>query len=258
MIAAIQPRMRDMYANGMQLLDVIGFGEAVAIDDRVDLNPVAGALTVTRPTALSEAIAPLKQLVPSITEYLLDVMRDVQRLGSDPSVTLPKELLAAVLFYTQDDPQNTGCKFYQRLNMALRTRIRDKAKPYFGYLRMLVEALQQLPSHTGMVYRGVADIDLSKRFPVGKPVRVWEVQSVSKQKHIAEGFASLGNKTKQTLLIIEAHGVATLGPLSLYPIEEECLFLPGTAFVATKVEKVGPRAVIYLTHCAEDVTVLYQ
>jgi hypothetical protein len=167
-----------------------------------------------------------------------------------------------VLFYTLDDPQKTGCKFYQRLNVALRSRIRDNAKPYFGYLRMLVEALRLLPIHKDLVYRGVSGIDLIDKFPIGKPVRVWEVQSVSKKKHVAEGFASYGNKPQQTFFVIETSSVAVLGSLSLYPAEEECLFLPGTAFVATRVEKVrsvsGERILIHLTHLAEDVTKLYK
>jgi hypothetical protein len=258
MIEAIQPRMRDMYTNAMQLLDVIGFGMALAVDNKVDLNPVAGVLAVEMPTSLTDAIAPLKQLVPSITEYLLDVMRKVQSRAKDPSVTLPKELLAAVLFYTFDDPQETGCKFYQQLNTALRSRVRDNAKPYFGYLRMLVEALSKLPSHKGLVYRGISGIDLTDKFPLGKPVRVWEVLSVSKKRHVAESFASHGSNGNQTLFVIETSNVAVLGSLSLYPDEEECMFLPGTALVATKVECNGARAVIHLTHLAEDVTALYE
>jgi hypothetical protein len=82
---------------------------------------------------------------------------------------------------------------------------------------------------------------------------MWEVLSVSKQKHVAEGFAFNG-----TLFVIETPRVAELGNLSVYPNEEECLFLPGTAFVATKAEKAGSRAVIYLTHRADDVTKLYK
>jgi hypothetical protein len=114
-----------------------------------------------------------------------------------------------------------------------------------------------MPRHKGFVYRGIAGLDLTSKFPIGKPVRVWEVQSVSKKKRIAEGFASQGNKAQQTLLVIETQGVAELGWLSLYPIEEECLFLPGAAFVATRVERVGVRDVIYLTHRTEDVTKIY-
>jgi hypothetical protein len=186
-------------------------------------------------------------------------MQNVRERAKDPSVTLAKELIAAVLFYTHNGPgEKNGCKFYQRLNFALRSRNRDNAKPYFGFIHMLVEALGKLPRHKGVVYRGVAGIDLTDKFSIGKPVRVWEVMSVSKQKRIAEDFASVGNKDQQTLFVIETESVSVLGSLSLYPEEEECLFLPGTAFVATKAEYVGTRAVIYLTHRAEDVTVLYK
>jgi hypothetical protein len=259
MIVAIQPRMRDMYTNAMQLLDVIGFGEAIAVDDKVDLNPVAGVMTVAMPSSLAAAIAPLEHLVPSIRDHFLGVMRTVRERTKEKIFGLHPELFASVMFYTHNGPEEkNGFKFYQRLNVALRSRIRDNAKPYFGYLRMLVEALRELPSHKGLVHRGVAGIDLTDRFPIGKPVRVWEVLSVSKQRRVAEGFASFGNKPHQTLFVIETGGVAVLGSLSLFPTEEECLFLPGTAFVATKAEYVGTRAVIYLTHRAEDVTVLYK
>jgi hypothetical protein len=262
-LVSIQPRVREMYACAVDLHDKISFGDAVAVDGGVSLNPVAGVLSLSVPSSLAAAVAPLREPVPSIPECLLHIMDIVDRRSKSKATTIPPELLASLLLYSLDDLLRTGCKFYQRLNAALRTRIRDNAKPYFGYLRMLVDALGHLPSRSGTVYRGIGGIDLTDKFPIDKPVRVWEVMSVSLNKHVAENFASFGLHPTQTILVIETPSVHLFGSLSLSPAEEECLFLPGSAFVATKAERVAieggrTRAVIYLTHRPEDVTVLYK
>jgi hypothetical protein len=243
----------------MGLLDVIGFQEAiVAHDDNFDMNPVAGSLSVAMPASLADAIAPLRDLVPSIAEHHLNVVKAVREHLKDNTDSAFREQVSAILLFTHDDPKNTGCKFYQQLNVALRSRIRDKAKPFFGYLQMMSSALQRLPVYKGTVYRGIAGVDLSSKFSVDKPVRVWEVQSVSKKRGVAVTFARQGGKSPMTLLAIETSGVPELGSLSLFPDEEECLFLPGSMFVATKIEKDGSFAVIYLLHRAEDVTKFYK
>jgi hypothetical protein len=207
---------------------------------------------------LAAAVVQLRDAVPSISEGLLVAMDLVKSRRKCKTVVLHPELLAALVLYTLEDFMGTGCKFYQLLNVALRSRIFGKTKPYFEYLRMFIDALGHLPIYKGAVYRGISGFDLTGKFPIGKPVRVWEVWSVSKSRNVAESFASRDGKSQQTLCIIETQRVAELGNLSAYPSEEECLFLPGTAFVATKAERVGSRAVIYLTHRVEDVKVLYK
>ena len=262
MLEAMHPRVAELFACAMALLDILGFEEAVALDGSgASLNPVAGVMTEPMPPTLTIAIAGLEPLVPSITAYLLGIMQKANALHPTLGAGLSLELVATVLFYTQDDPQATRCNFYQRLNVALRSRIRDNAKPYFGYLRMLLDALRRLTMHNGVVYRGVAGIDLTAKFPIDKRVRVWEVLSASKQKRVAKLFASHGSKPQQTLLVIETQAVAYLGPLSLFPSEEECLFAPGSAFVAQRTRpssSVPGRTVIYLTHQAEDMEQIYQ
>ena len=200
----------------------------------------------------------LDQLVPSIIVYIMQIMKDSRDMIKSHRLTLSIELVATILLYTHDDPRNTGCKFYKTLNAALRSRQRDNVKPYFGYLRMLIEALSHMEVFVGAVYRGIAGIDLSDAFPIEKRVRVWELMSVSKLKSVAEGFASYGSKPQHTVLVIETRGVRVLGHLSKYPTEQECLFLPGSAFIATRVVKEGHRTVIYLQHQEEDIEVLYR
>jgi hypothetical protein len=259
MIAAIQPRMRDFFVNAAELLDELGFSEAVFAECEDAFNSLDGLLLAPMPSSLAVAVIPFKLRVPNTVSRMIYALEEAAARCEAGTSIVSHELLAAVLFYTHNGPgEMNGCKFYQQLNVALRSRVRGNAKPYFGYLRMLVEALSKLPSHKGLVYRGVAGIDLTDKFPIGKPVRIWEVLSASKKRQVAEGFASYGNKAQQTFFVIDTPGVAMLGSLSLYPLEEECLFLPGTAFVATKAEYVGGLAVIHLAHRAEDVTVLYK
>lgn len=226
-----------------------------------DPNPVAGVLASPLLPSLGIAVADLEAHVPSVTVYLLGVLKRAYTLHKVHDLALSVEHVATVLLYTLEDTLGTRCKFYQRLNAALRSRKLDNVLPYFGYLRMLLEALRQLEKHSGVVYRGIAGFDLTDKFPIGRRVRVWEVMSVSKAEDVAEGFASHGNNAQQTLLVIETPSVPVLGHLSLFPLEQECLFAPGSAFVATRVERdaaVPGRAVIYLTHQAEELEKIYQ
>ncbi len=89
---------------------------------------------------------------------------------------LDLELAASVHLYTQDTP------FFVILNALLRDRNRDKLKPFFPYLNLLITALSKLLAKQGSrprtVYRGVK-VDLIAHYPEQSNKVWWGVSSTS-------------------------------------------------------------------------------
>ncbi|CAF3999040.1 unnamed protein product [Rotaria sordida] len=59
--------------------------------------------------------------------------------------------------------------FYVILNSTLRATIRKQLKPWFLYLRLIINALQKLPSTRHVVYRGVKS-DFSGEYSRGSTI----------------------------------------------------------------------------------------
>jgi hypothetical protein len=123
---------------------------------------------------------------------------------------------------------------------------------------MFLDALQLLPMHEGIVYRGIHGVSLHTIFKMGEKVRVWELMSTSKLRSVAEAFARKGSKPQQTLFEIETKSVAFLGGYSKYPDEQECIFPPGSAFKVVGLEKNGALTIIKLKHISEVINKLYE
>jgi hypothetical protein len=107
------------------------------------------------------------------------------------------------------------------------------------------------------VYRGIAGIDISANFPVGLPVRIWELMSTSEELEIARIFEDEGGSPTKTRLVITTPGVRQVAHFSKFPDERECLFLPGSTFVTEKIEFEGQLAIVTLRHVPEDLDVYF-
>jgi hypothetical protein len=159
--------------------------------------------------------------------------------------------LAAILIYTFEDHGNEGSRFYQVLNRALRSMDRKQIAPFVPYLRLLLEAFAHFSPFEGVVYRGLADVDLSAQFPVGVAVRTWDLMSVSQREGVALQF-SKGETAQRTLFIINTVRAIPIALLSAVPDELECLLRPGSIFVASRVERLDNGLTrIYLTQQEE-------
>ena len=79
------------------------------------------------------------------------------------------------------DPNEAGalalytfeCELYKRLNGKLRERDRQQLKPFFPYLKLMIDARRKLPKHVGMVWRRVKGVDLRSKYPKGSEVYWW-------------------------------------------------------------------------------------
>jgi NAD:arginine ADP-ribosyltransferase len=80
--------------------------------------------------------------------------KDHFELIESPPDGMTVDEAAALRFYTMKTP------FYSALNAALRLRDREKSKPFFPYLQLLLLAMHKLPKTTGSValFRGTRNL----------------------------------------------------------------------------------------------------
>jgi hypothetical protein len=78
---------------------------------------------------------------------------------------------ASIHLYTMES-QPSSNSFYGLLNAALRSENRDKLKPYFAYLKLILTALFKMPSIQGTFWRGITG-DISHEYPRGKKIVWW-------------------------------------------------------------------------------------
>ena len=85
---------------------------------------------------------------------------------------------AAAIALTSTRPSAKILPYAQRA--AAQFRSREALKPFFPYLRLLLQARSKLPKHTQSVWRGVRGVDLTGSFPKGKTIFWWAFNSTSK------------------------------------------------------------------------------
>ena len=68
-------------------------------------------------------------------------------------------------------------ELYPNLNSKLRQRDRKQLKPFFPFLKLMLDARAKLPKYSGTVWRGVKGVDLRGKYPKGKVRCLSTVQS---------------------------------------------------------------------------------
>jgi hypothetical protein len=145
---------------------------------------------------------------------------------------LSADHIAAIHMYTQ------ACDFYRTLNACLRHRNRDTIKPFFSYLRLLLEALRQLPSQKRTVYRGVK-LDLSAKFREGDEPVWWSVSSTSTTMKVLQSKEFCGDDGPRTVFVVEAAHARDIASFSAFASEEELILLPGAQLRVKAVLPMG-------------------
>lgn len=173
-----------------------------------------------------DAVGPLVSAVPGLDFYLKRAHQYGQLQAARPGTDLSADEIAAVYLYT------TESSFYRRLNGVLRDPNRDHAKPYFGYLRLLLTALPKLAGYTGSLWRGVAT-DLRRQYPKGGTVTWWGVSSCTAKRSVAMSF--MGGIGKRTLFEVTPAQAVGIRRYSAFTGEDEYLLLPGARLMVTDV-----------------------
>lgn len=162
---------------------------------------------------LEQSLEKISDHIPDVLEYAStakkECRRDLNFLTWDES--------AAIYLYTMPKP------FFSILNTALRTPDRQFQQPWLPFLKLLMTALEKLPSIKATIWRGVK-YDATSDFVHDSIYTWWSVTSCS--QNISRVEAYLGESG--TLFAIETVHGKDISMLSAVPEEGEVILMPGT------------------------------
>ena len=170
---------------------------------------------------LVDAVKPLITQLPRIEKYV-DVAK--LRCADIPPDGLTVDESASIMLYTMEWTPREQCLYFA-LNTALRDVDRNKLKPWFSYLKLVLTALFRLPSVSRTVYRGVTR-DLSGDYTKGEIVTWWALSSCTSSLEVLKKDQFLGKTGTRTLFAIECTSGKDISRHSYYRRENEVLLLP--------------------------------
>jgi hypothetical protein len=134
------------------------------------LSPIEGYEQLPL-VSLEEATDKLVHLLPRIQTHVYVAKERCTK----PADGLTQDEPASVMLYTMQWRPLHEC-LYVALNVTLRSKDREKLKPWFLYMRLLLNALFRLPPISRTVYRGVK-MDLSAQYITKNTIFWWRFSS---------------------------------------------------------------------------------
>lgn len=180
---------------------------------------------------LSSVEGSLKNLtsrIQNLENYIQNAKKKCRYPNED---NLTHDEAAAIYLYTMEWPANAE-SLYAIFNRDLRTKQRSQMRIWFSFLRLLMAALDKIPSQKINVCRGLRS-DVSNDYGTGK-VFVWtSATSCSRSINVAYQFFSSSNG-QCTLFRIDTSNGKDISSYSAMKGEEEILLRPGTRFRVTQ------------------------
>lgn len=173
---------------------------------------------------LEDAVNPLVDLLPDIHRKAWIAKCNCQ----NPADHLSTDESAAIYLYSMEWEPHNECLYFL-LNATLRNKSRDKLKPWFSYLKLLLTALARLPSIHTTVYRGIKR-NLIEDYPRGKQFVWWGFSSCTSSIDVLQSELFLGNTHNRTMFTIECFNGKDIQRHSYYETEHEILILAATQF----------------------------
>ncbi|CAF1302171.1 unnamed protein product, partial [Adineta steineri] len=184
---------------------------------------------------LEEAVVPLVSIVPKIQNFVYVAK---QRSKSVPADNLTQDESASIMLYSMDWEPQEKCLYFA-LNATLRTEDRKKLKPWFSYLKLILTALEKLPSTRCHVFRGV-NLDLSNQYTKGKEFVWWGFSSCTTTIEVLEDEQFLGKTGERTMFTIECDSGKDISRHSYYQSEKEVLLLAARQFIVVSCLRAAP------------------
>ena len=202
----------------------------IPVDDGA-LGPITGVME----SPLVDLMTAAEQTgVANMDSHSFMAVEKAEALQADGQLRgLSVDEAAAIALYTAE------CEFYRTLNVLLRNRSREALKPFFPYLRLLLQARSKLPKHTQSVWRGVKGVDLTGSFPKGKKIFWWAFNSTSKNVSTLLDPMFCGTSGTRTQFMIEAVSGIDIAHYSMVDSEAEVLLFPGTKLEVVDVADMG-------------------
>ncbi|CAF0758027.1 unnamed protein product [Adineta steineri] len=175
---------------------------------------------------LEEAVTPLVSILPEIQDYVYVAK---QRCESVPPDDLTRDESASIMLYSMEWEPHEECLYFV-LNATLRTEDRQKLKPWFSYLKLILTALEKLPSKPCHVFRGVT-LDLTNQYTQGKTFVWWGFSSCTTSIEVLEEEQFLGKTGQRTLFTIECDSGKDISRHSYFQSQKEVLLVAARQFI---------------------------
>mmetsp|Transcript_57273 Transcript_57273/g.123933 ORF Transcript_57273/g.123933 Transcript_57273/m.123933 type:complete len:480 (-) Transcript_57273:149-1588(-) len=207
------------------------------------LTPISGIMKLPVPETLEKACGPVCQKGSIVTSTKKGEELAKKQAGG-PVKVMGGHLYASIMLYTSN-------AIYKQLNKALRETNRGAVKKFFGYLRLLFEAMDTLPKKKTTLWRGLP-VDLYDQYSVGSTQTWWNVSSCTADINVAKNFMK-GCGGKCTLLTVEAKTACDISQITFYSNEKESLLAPGTQLKVKSAKRAGQLTEITLTEIGRAV-----
>ncbi|CAF1027517.1 unnamed protein product [Adineta steineri] len=185
--------------------------------------------------SLEEAVAPLVSVLPQIQDYAYVAKK---RCESVPADDLTRDESASIMLYSMEWEPHEECLYFA-LNAALRSEDRRKLKPWFLYLKLILTALEKLPSMRCYVFRGV-NSDLYNQYTKGKEFVWWGFSSCTTTIEVLENEEFLGKTGERTMFTIECDSGKDISRHSYFQSEKEVLLLAARQFIVVSCLQPAP------------------
>ncbi|CAF0784727.1 unnamed protein product [Adineta steineri] len=185
--------------------------------------------------SLEEAVIPLISILPEIQDYAYVAK---QRCKSVPPDGLTQDESASIMLYSMEWEPHEECLYFA-LNATLRTEDRRKLKPWFLYLKLILTALEKLPSSRYFVFRGV-NLNLSEQYTEGKTFVWWGFSSCTTSMGVLENEQFLGKTGQRTMFNIECDSGKDISRHSYFQSEKEVLLLAARQFIVVSCLRPAP------------------
>jgi hypothetical protein len=189
---------------------------------------------------LEEALETLVHLLPRVQTYAYVAKKKCQ----NPADGLTPDESASIMLYTMGWEPANEC-LYSLLNTTLRSKDRQKLKPWLLYLRLLLNALFRLPSISRTVFRGVK-LDLSQQYVMGNTIEWWGFSSCTLHMHVLQSEMFLGKTGVRTMFNIECLNGKNICRHSYFASEDEILLLPAIQFKIISSLDQGDLKIVHL------------
>lgn len=175
-------------------------------------------------------------------EDVRDEVRDAANFAErfkaqNPDFVLSIDQVAAIRIYTMDS-------IYPALNKAMRDENRNRIKPFFPYLKLILPAIELLPKFGSgrPTWRGVR-LDLAAQYPEGREFIDWSFSSTTTNSTATKNF--LGTSGPRTLFRYTAVSGVDIHTLSAYgKTEDEVLMKPGIKYrVVQNIDAGGVKVI---------------
>ncbi|CAF1084889.1 unnamed protein product [Didymodactylos carnosus] len=195
--------------------------------------------------SLEIACQSIEHLIPDIQRRVWIAKENC--CDRETSSDLSQDEQGAIRLYTMEWEPNDQC-LYALLNNTLRIEDRQKLKPWFSYLKLILTALFKLPSVHATVWRGVK-ADLSNEYVKDHIYTWYGFSSTTESLSVLESEQFLGKSGIRTLFSIECKNGKIIKPYSHFKAEDEILLLPATQFQV--ISKTGLGNDLNIIHLKE-------